>query len=198
MAKQRKRRLKPYEAIPFTNELKQVINPGDSIIAVTHCTQHIDVNLGRYIGLRRHTNRWSNKDEYLTVVVEYDLVDEYDAHNVTGERWNWRYEPPGLVRVRYPYHPGYPPAPRSTIFTSQEERNRLMAEYSAKKAEIDAKYQAAKDDYTAKQKAWDAAVEEYKKANYTTVRKPYVKAKTLQRNRIYPINMQLKDLAKTT
>lgn len=192
MAKQRKRRLKPYEKVAFTNELGHVINPGDGILAVTKSTASVHVYVGRYLGLRRNT-RWNQ--DHVNVVVEYDLVDEYHAHNVTGKRWDWYYKPPGMARPNYP-HVEYPSYPRLPWSASAEEKQKAQDEYNNKRAAADQKYKELQAEYQAKMKEWNDAIEAYKKANYTEVKKPYTQARTLQNNKIYPINMQMKELAK--
>lgn len=39
------------QEIPFTNEIGQVIQPGDEVVVVTHCTGSTKVRKGIYVGL---------------------------------------------------------------------------------------------------------------------------------------------------
>lgn len=47
----RKRRLKPYDAVEFKRE-NVTLKPGDAAIAVTTCTSRGQLRVGRYLGLR--------------------------------------------------------------------------------------------------------------------------------------------------
>ncbi len=40
------------EAIPFTNDFGQVINPGDDVVVVTTCTGSTNTQKGKYVGMR--------------------------------------------------------------------------------------------------------------------------------------------------
>lgn len=40
------------EAIPFTNDFGQVINPGDDVVVVTTCTGNTNTQKGKYVGMR--------------------------------------------------------------------------------------------------------------------------------------------------
>lgn len=172
----RKRRLKPYEAVAFTNDLGQVIQPNDDIIIVTKCTGSVSVNVGKYLGLRRHSEY--NGEENQNVVVEYDLVREETCHNVTNELWNYLYEPKDVPR---PVHPEYRRLPWNA---SAEERRKANDEYAV-----------ARDNYSQACNAWHKAIEDYKKANYHDVEVSYKQCRTLQCNMIYPINMKFRELA---
>lgn len=46
-----------YSIEPFTNELDQLIRPGDLVVCVTQGYNHrVTVSMGTYLGLRRHSN----------------------------------------------------------------------------------------------------------------------------------------------
>lgn len=40
------------EAVPFTNDFGQVINPGDDVVVVTTCTGNTNTQKGKYVGMR--------------------------------------------------------------------------------------------------------------------------------------------------
>ncbi|CAB4143277.1 hypothetical protein UFOVP447_108 [uncultured Caudovirales phage] len=39
------------EAVPFTNDFGQVINPGDEVVVVTTCTGSTNTQKGKYVGM---------------------------------------------------------------------------------------------------------------------------------------------------
>lgn len=39
------------EAVPFTNDFGQVINPGDEVVVVTTCTGSTNTQRGKYVGM---------------------------------------------------------------------------------------------------------------------------------------------------
>ena len=39
-------------SVPFTNSFGQVINPGDEVVVVTHCTGSTNITKGKYLGMR--------------------------------------------------------------------------------------------------------------------------------------------------
>ena len=39
------------EEVPFTNRFEQVINPGDEVVVVTHCTGSTCTAKGKYLGM---------------------------------------------------------------------------------------------------------------------------------------------------
>ena len=172
----RKSRIKPYEAVAFTNKIKQVINPGDEIIAVTKAWGDAHVNVGRYLGLRRQKG-WGDR-ERITVVVEYDKIKTKLVHNVTGAEWDWNYNPPGFLIPVYPVYPHMP------WDASLEEKQAARA-----------KYDEGVRAYNETSKERIKLVTAHKEANYHEIEIPYKEVKTLQRNRIYPI-AKLKEIGK--
>lgn len=66
------------EVIPFTNDEKQVINPGDAVVAVTVSTGCVSTYLGTYLG---------QVNGKCQVEVEYDGWDWVDKD--TGLRGKW-------------------------------------------------------------------------------------------------------------
>jgi len=59
------------EEVPFTNRYEQVINPGDEVVVVTHCTGSTCTAKGKYLGMvgkrvqaqvEVNSNRWFSKE----------------------------------------------------------------------------------------------------------------------------------------
>jgi hypothetical protein len=176
VTRQRKPRLKPYDAKPFTNDLKHTINPGDQVLVVTKCTGSVCVQVGRYVGRRDGVGYRSNATN---VLVEFDEQHERWQHKETGALvWEWSVSDP---TVKFPSWPTYPRHPGWSA--SQEQ----LKQHQDASAIIQKKYE---DD----QKAARAANKAYLEANYTKVVEKYVRRSTLQLNRIYPVNMSLSEL----
>lgn len=74
----RKQRIRPFEAIPFTNEINQVIQPGDKVAVVTG-SRSAHISVGRYVGHRKQHNR---------VIVETDHYRTKWVHKETGEEFD--------------------------------------------------------------------------------------------------------------
>ena len=62
------------EAIPFTNDFGQTINPGDEVIVITTCTKSTNTRKGKYVGM-------SGKS--VQAEVEYTKFEWYNKE--TGE-----------------------------------------------------------------------------------------------------------------
>lgn len=93
------------EAVPFTNSIGQVINPGDDVAVITHCTGSTITYKGKYLGMR------GNK---VQAVVEDDSYTW--VNSVTGEVGSY-YNIPAEVRK-------YQKCKRDRITTLQ--RNRIF------------------------------------------------------------------------
>lgn len=74
--------MKAYEAIPFTNEIGQTLNPGDEVLFIVSGYSHqIDIRLGTYLGIadgkvrvsyvQPKQNRWVDSDGNI-VNLNYD------------------------------------------------------------------------------------------------------------------------------
>lgn len=65
--------MKPYDAVPFTNEFGQVINPGDSCVVVAKgYSGGISTYKGRYLGVRTYTTYYRKNDPQYQVVAEVE------------------------------------------------------------------------------------------------------------------------------
>lgn len=89
----RKQRIRPFEAIPYTNEIGQVIQPGDSVAVVTG-SRSAHISTGRYVGHRKQHNR---------VIVETDHHHDVWVHKESGEEFDSKKHVP----MEYPQYPRY-------------------------------------------------------------------------------------------
>ena len=88
------------EAIPFTNDFGQVINPGDEVVVVTTCTGNTNTQKGKYVGMRGKyvqaevpSNAWA----YF-----YKDTGERAPYNFGAELWNsgLKYNTPEYTALR--------------------------------------------------------------------------------------------------
>ena len=181
----KKNRLKPYLVESFINEKGHVINPDDAIVIVTTRAHSVNVNVGRYLG-KRKTSSWSGKDRFQVVTAvnkETSKLVRNDDENVV---WNYNSDKyPDDLKVLLKPNPPQPvyPSRNSWSYSNDPEFDRRYKEYQQayKLAE-----EVRRDNYK--------IIEKYKNENYHLVKIPYVQHRTLQCNRIYPVNMPLKDL----
>ena len=178
--KQRKLRLKKYEAIPFVNELDHTINVGDNVLIVTSAWKRVSVNIGRYLGVRNPNTNDAR------VIVECDRTREYDVHNETGEPWSYYVTIPGLVAPQAPRYPDITYSWGKTPEQKQQEEQ-LLSEYKQKRAE----YDKLNDEFNLKRAI-------YRKENYHKIVENYVVRRTLMLNRIYPLTMKVSELVKAS
>lgn len=93
----------PYDAVPFTNEFGQVIQPGQSCVVVTMGRSGgISRYKGRYLGVRTSKD-WRGQKQQVVAEVE-DQVGGY-WHPVTGKKLDWnndlgvKYERRPVMRI---------------------------------------------------------------------------------------------------
>lgn len=78
--------MKPYLLEAFTNELGDVIQPGDNVLIITSGYSHqIKRRVGVYLGCRKEK---AYRSERISVVVEYD-DRVYGKWNKDGKRLRW-------------------------------------------------------------------------------------------------------------
>lgn len=169
----RKRRLKPFDAVPFTNSKGHVLQPGDAAIAVTTCTSRGELRIGTYLGTRKGSGHYGGISVILEVKDSRKLL--VDANDVPYDF--------GLENRELPYPRGYP------------RFNRTNARYGTPE------YNAANEEYQKEVKAYnDGPVAEYKAAqakrreNYSFKEFPYTWVTNLQNNNIYPAGIALADV----
>jgi hypothetical protein len=165
---------KPVE-LPYENDLGHIINVGDKVLIVTTGYSHsVSVRMGTYLGKIRDDK---DSDYESGCVVMVDEERRVLRHKETNEELDWEkhIEPATGPRPEYP-----------TLHHVQWlSRVRLTDEQNKENAERQAAHKVATDLYNAKQ------VEVMK--NFHHVYEPYTRRTTLQRNRIYPVNMGLKE-----
>lgn len=170
MTDTRPRRLKPFDAVPFTNSKGHVLQPGDAAIAVTTCTSRGELRVGTYLGTR--------KGSYGVNVI----LEVKDSRTVLVDANDVPYDF-GLENRELPYPRNYP------LFNANGARYGTP-EYNAAIAE----YQRAVKEYN------DGPVAEYRAAqikrreNYSFKEFPYTWVTNLQNNNIYPAGIALVDV----
>lgn len=115
----KKRRIKPCEAVSFTNDLGHVIQPGDQVLIITSHYKKTRIGVGRYVGLRERA-----------AVVEFDEVHEKTVHNENGSIWRW--EAPGLESPKSPPYVNTwnaTPAVRAEVQRAAEEHRETYNQY---------------------------------------------------------------------
>lgn len=73
------------EAVSFTNEIGQVIHPGDDVIVVTTCTGSTSTQKGRYIGMNGKRVQAEVPSAHWTYFVKG--TDERAPYNFTDRLW---------------------------------------------------------------------------------------------------------------
>lgn len=188
----RVRKRKPFDAVSFTNDIGQVINVGDPVIAITKSTGSVGTYVGRYVGVRKTGHKDRDGVEEVNVLVETDHEHEVWVHNTNPDlTFDWDTDVPGLPD---PVRPSY-------SLSDYGYTGPLNNWYGRRSAEQEQQYQAA---YAAQRKAhadynqaWQdhmLAREAYKHANYHKVVKPYIVQRTLYRNRVYLTKTGLAEL----
>ncbi len=89
--------MKPYLLEAFTNELGDVIQPGDKVLIITSGYGH---NVNRYVGVflgLRKEKYYSNR-ERITAVVQYE-IKVHGKWNKDGKRLHWGH--PDFSRLEY-------------------------------------------------------------------------------------------------
>ncbi len=167
----------PVEALPYTNDLDDVIQPGDPVIVVTKSTGTVAIYKGTYLGSRLPRPGNINPEDYRTVQVEVELVVEELRHKVTNELFDRNKVP--AKRPDYPHEVNFartyvPESYRHMVKLTPEER---------------AEYDAAMKEYVKGRRVYDAAFQAYQDQHHYVKRIEKVK-KNLQRNRIFPINQR--------
>lgn len=172
------KKITPFDAISFKNEVGDVIKPGDPIVIITKGMGNTGIKVGRYLGSRKCKGRYSR--DVLNTVVAWDLVQERHVHKKSGHVYAYG-RPEGFDEKE----PVYPPSNTLGQWnTSYEERARLRDVYNANYT----KYRELYNEWTAKR---DIFLERnYKRQKVTIERRS-----TLQLNRIFPRNMALSKLA---
>ncbi len=86
-----KRVPKAYDAVPFTNRVGHVLNPGDPAVAVTTSAGRGNIVYGKYLGMR-------GMNVVMTVVRK-----RYRFENEAGEQYDYNLESRELSYPKYPY-----------------------------------------------------------------------------------------------
>jgi hypothetical protein len=158
---------KPLE-IEYTNNLKQTIKPGDEILVITTGRGHgVSVAPGIYLGMTKEGDRGQ-------CIVMMKLSRNTFRHKETNEEFRYEKHGTKLPRPKYPtFH--YVAWNSGTSLTPQQiqENKDRNDKFDEEMAVYEADYKKCVDSF-----------------HY--VSEPYERRSTLQRNRIYPINMPLK------
>lgn len=171
MTTERKRRLKPYDAVEFKNG-NHVLKPGDAAIAVTTCTSRGYLRVGRYLGVRKSSGHYGGTSVVMEVHDKRTLfVDKNDEpYDYDNERKEIPY-PQGAPRPNYSLRWGTP------------------------------EWHAAQDQYKKDYQTWqDTVYAEYqaklakRREGYSNKEFPYVWITNLQNNNIYPAGIALVDV----
>ena len=168
------------EAVPFTNDMCHTIQPGDPVLVITCSTGTVAVRKGTYLGTRRPGSR----SESVQVEAQQPVTEW--RHKVTNELMGWRV--PGMRMPSRPYeweakygiirrNPFSYTPDRIQTPEQKDLYEKDFAEFKAKEAE----YQAA----------WNAY-----KAQHHEVERIRTYKTSLQRNRIYPLNISIDTLIK--
>lgn len=94
------------EAVPFTNDFGQVINPGDEVVVVTTCTGNTNTSKGIYVGMRNKrvqaeveciVYQWYNKEtdevgSYYKIPSEQRAIRRVPAKRITTLIYNRIYK----------------------------------------------------------------------------------------------------------
>lgn len=186
----RKSRVKPYEIVPFTNDIDQVIQPGEAIVAITKSAGSVGTYVGKYLGLRKYKPRWAD-EETVNVVIETVHEIENWLHNETNEEWSYKTSIPGIELPKPPSYNlenyGYK-GPSRYWHTSKtvEEQKQLNEAYE--------KQHAAHRKYAELLKFYYEEREKYKVMHYHKVITTFTKKRTLYLNMIYAIQTRLADV----
>lgn len=73
------------EAIPFTNDFGQVINPGDDVVVVTTRTGNTNTQKGKYVGMRGKSVQAEVPSSSYAYFVKG--TDERAPHNFSDRLW---------------------------------------------------------------------------------------------------------------
>jgi len=161
----------PYDKVPFTNELNQIIEPEQPILIITNSSHTLRVCRGTYLGLRRAGQQES-------VVVEMKLIRQVKRHKETDRAWDWKTDRfTGLPDPGYSLELHYPRRFNPLTQEQLADNERIKAEWTAAKA----KYDAA---YAEHEKQWHFVDETYHRRC------------TLQNNRIFPLSIKMDDFIK--
>ena len=94
------------DIVPFTNDIGQVINPGDDVLVVTHCTGSTYTARGKYVGMTGKSAQaeveytkyeWYNKDtdeagSYYKIPSELRAMRRVPAKRITTLCYNRIYK----------------------------------------------------------------------------------------------------------
>lgn len=173
----------PAAAVPYTNSLGHVINPGDDVLIVTTAYKSTNVYMGRYLGYRGEI-----EDDCGSVVVAVTETRDRLVHKTTRETYDY-YKIPGQTYPEYPVRENYMDKPVAVQRDWQPWRHTTLTPQQLAMYEADMEaYRAKSLEYQIEAKKWR---DEHESEEYT-----YERRVTLQRNRIYPVNMPLKDFIK--
>ena len=162
----------PIELIPFTNEIGQVINPGDEVIIITS-GYGLHISTGKYVGARRRPGLFTGGEE-IAAQVERIQTLKILRHKDTNEVWDGS-TVPGLSRPRMPYEYNY-----STNKRNFFDRTSLTPDERAR-------YEADMDKYETDMANLNAALRAMRAQHVEVVEQvPY--RTVLQRNRIFALN----------
>lgn len=170
MTDKRPRRLKPYDAVPFTNSKGHVLQPGDAAIAVTTCTSRGELRIGTYLGTRKGSYGvgvvLEVKDSRKLLVDKNDVPYDFAAEN-----------------RELPY-------PRNHARFNANGARYGTPEYNAANAE----YQRAVKEYNDGPVAEYRAAQAKRRSAYSFKEFPYTWVTNLQNNNIYPAGIALADV----
>ena len=163
----RPRRLKPFDAVPFTNSKGHVLQPGDAAIAVTTCTSRGELRVGTYLGTRKGSYGVNVilevKDSRTKLVDKNDVEYDYAAEN-----------------RELPYPRNYP------------RFNANGARYGT--PEWNEEYKRAVQEYNDGPVAEYKAAQTKRREGYANKEFPYTWVTNLQNNNIYPAGIALVDV----
>lgn len=79
--------MKPYDSQPFTNDIGQVINPGDSVLIITSGRgKAFYTRVGTYLGTRQSTSYYGKDKRQVVCEGPARLFGKFDAN---GKRLSW-------------------------------------------------------------------------------------------------------------
>ena len=177
---------KPYDAVPFTNNIGQIINVNDPIIAITKCTGNIHVYVGKYMGFRKF---YGNN---INVVIETHHEKEAWMHKEIPnlEFYSYWNKNPDF---KYPLYPsanlkdyGYNGGNIYTLrLDSNEHKDLNQAKIKLKKV---------MDDYKLKIIDYQKNLQKHKMEYFNKIIIQYSVNRTLKLNRIYLVDTKISNL----
>jgi hypothetical protein len=159
--------------ISYVNDLDQEIKPGDEVLVITTGRSHsVSVGAGIFLGMTAEGDSGS----CIVLLKEYKNVFR---HKETGEEFV--YAKHGS-KLPYPQYPRF----HDVTWNSRAHAYTQLSPQQVKENE------EAKAKYQSERKAYDEDIKRTEEP-FHYVSEPYDRRTTLRRNRVYSINMSLKD-----